>query len=121
LIEHVNDRFTLQRSQAGMRLIAQMTIYNSGDFRRLRTYIRESYHASALETESLAERIAIFRQMYAALGRLRIRQIIAADPHHVVVLLEAEKSDSLFLNDVEVDAEHPHQITAYSHVPLEGK
>jgi hypothetical protein len=102
-----------------MRFIAQMTIYNTGDFRRLRTFIRESYHDHALEAESIAERIAVFRQMHAALGRVRIRQLLATDPHHVIVLLETEKSDGLFMHDLAVDPEHPHKIIAYSHVPLE--
>lgn len=101
-----------------MRLIAQMTIYNSGDFRRLRTFIRESYHETALETESLAERIAIFRQMHAALGRVRIHQLLATDPYHVLVLVEAEKADGLFMHDLSVEAEHPHKIVAYSSVAL---
>ena len=114
----MSERLALQQSQAGMRLIAQMTIYNSGDFRRLRTYLRESYHEKALEAESLAERIAVFRQMYAALGKVRIRQLLATDPHHVVVLVEAEKADGLFMYDLEVEAEHPHKIIAYSHVSL---
>ena len=102
-----------------MRFIAQMTIYNSGDFRRLRTFIRESYHENALGTESLAERLAVFRQMYAALGRVRIHQLLATDPHHVVVLVETEKTDGLFMHDLAVDPEHPHKITAYSNVPLD--
>lgn len=115
----MSDAFTLQKSQAGMRFIAQMTIYNSGNFQRMRTFIREGYHATAMESVSLAERIAIFRQTYAALGRLRVRQIIASDPHHIVVLMEAEKSDDLFLNDLEVDSEYPHAIIHYMHMPLE--
>lgn len=101
-----------------MRFIAQMTIYNSGDFRRLRAFIREGYHESALEAESLAERLAVFRQMYGAVGRVRVRQLIATDKHHVVLLVEAEKTEGLFLNDLEVHPEYPHQIMAYSHVPL---
>lgn len=114
----MSDRIALQKSQAGMRLIAQITIYNSGDFRRLRTFIHESYHENALEAESLAERIAVFRQMHAALGRIRIRQLLAIDPHHVIVLVEAEKADGLFMHDLAVEAEYPHKITAYSHVRL---
>jgi hypothetical protein len=115
----MNDRTALQQSQAGMRFIAQMTIYNSGDFRRLRTFIRESYHENALEAESRAARLARLRQMHAALGRVRIRQLLATDAHHVVVLLEAEKADGLFMHDLAVDPEHPHKITAYSTVPLD--
>jgi hypothetical protein len=117
----MSDRIALQQSQAGMRFIAQTTIYNSGDFRRLRTFIREGYHESALQTESLAERLAVFRQMYAAIGRVRVRQLIATDKHHVILLVEAEKSDGLFLNDLEVHPDYPHQILAYSHVPLEAE
>lgn len=117
----MSDQMVLQRSQAGMRFIAQMTIYNKGDFRRLRTYLQEGYAAAALEEESIPERIAVFRQMRAALGRLRIRQVIATDPYHVVVIMEAEKSDDLFLNDMEVDPEYPHPVTRYSHVPLVGE
>ena len=42
------DIVTLRKSQAGMRFIAQMHIYNMDNLERLRTFIAESYHEDML-------------------------------------------------------------------------
>src|SRR5690242_7659375 len=44
-------------SNAGMRLIAQLSIFNKGDFNRLRDYISENYAPEALEFASAKARL----------------------------------------------------------------
>lgn len=110
----MDDRVALRISQAGMRFIAQMTIYNSGDFERLSQFISESYHAGALANDPLDERLDDFRYQYETLGKVRVRQVIGTGKHHVLVLLEAEKSDSFFLNELKVEEDYPHHITEFN-------
>jgi hypothetical protein len=115
----MDDVMALRISQAGMRFIAQMTIYNSGDFERLRTFIAESYHPDLLLLESADERLAAFRDQRTRIGKLRVQQVIGTAKHHVVVMLESQKLDDYFLNDLTVEEDYPHLIQEYSLVVLE--
>jgi hypothetical protein len=114
----MTDKPYLVQSQAGMRFIAQMTIYNSGKFDRLRTFIRESYLPALLEAEPVSARLAAFRLWHKTLGRLRVRQVVGAGKHHILVLLEAEHTPDLFMQEMIVEEDYPHRITHYSHRPM---
>jgi hypothetical protein len=109
-----DDKLTLRTSQAGMRFIAQMTIYNSGDFERLRKYIDESYHPDLLTEQSVDARIAELREWHEAAGKIKVRQVIGTSKHHVIVLLDADLTDSYWLNDLTVEEDYPHRIIKYS-------
>ena len=111
----MDDKLALRISQAGMRFIAQMTIYNSGDFQRLRQYIDESYHPDLLADQSAEARVEEFRQRYQALGRLRVQQVIGTGKHHVIVLLRAQNDDELYLNQLKVEEDYPHLIVENQH------
>src|SRR5450432_2431594 len=106
----MDDKFALRISQAGMRFIAQMTIYNSGKFDRLRTFLVESYHPDLLAQESVEDRLGAFRAQYDSLGRIRVRQVIGTGEHHVIVLLEAERLEGYWLVDLTVEEDYPHRI-----------
>jgi hypothetical protein len=109
------DHRLLSQSQAGMRLIAQATIYNKADFDRLTAYIRENYAPAALEDGSADERLRFFRDTHTALGRLKVLHVVSAEKHHVVVVMEAERGDDYFVNDLEVEEDYPHRITYFDH------
>ncbi len=98
-----------------MRFIAQMTIYNSGDFERLRQFVDESYHENLLAEQSAEAWIEKFRQRYVALGKLRVQQVIGTGKYHVIVLLRAQNDDEFYLNQLKVDEEYPHLIVEYQH------
>ncbi len=115
----MDDKLALRISQAGMRFIAQMTIYNSADFERLRTFLAESYHPDLLAQESAEERLADFREQYATIGKLRVRQVVGTGKHHVIVLLEAQNQDEFFLCELIVEEEYPHLITDYALATVE--
>jgi hypothetical protein len=110
----MDDKIALRISQAGMRFIAQMTIYNAGDFDRLSKYISDSYHPDALASEPLSERLDDFCYQFETFGKVRVRQVIGTGKHHVLVLLEAEKSDDFFLNELKVEEDYPHHITEFN-------
>jgi hypothetical protein len=109
----------LKQSSAGIRMIAQMTIYNSGDFRRLRAFVAENYHETLLAEQPVAVWLAMLRTWRNTLGRLRVRQVIGTDTHQAIVLMESEKGQSLILHTLRVDTEYPHKVVEFTHVPLE--
>ncbi len=111
----MNDKTALRASQAGMRFIAQMTIYNSGNFERLRQFINESYHADLSAERDVDARIEDFRQRYETVGKLQVQQVIATGKQVVVILLKAEKDDEFYLNELKVEEDYPHQIIEYHH------
>jgi hypothetical protein len=112
----MDDKLALRISQAGMRFIAQMTIYNSGDFERLRQYIEESYHPDMLAQESVEDRLAIFREQYDTIGKVRVRQVVATGKHQVVVVLETEREEGFLVNEMQVEEDYPHRITVFGDV-----
>jgi hypothetical protein len=109
----LNDRDILARSHAGVRLIALATLYNKGDFRRLRAYMKDHYTAGALEASPIALRLAEMREQFRNDGKVRVRQLVAHDKYHVVVLLETQ-NDGMLLEDVVVEEEYPHKISAHT-------
>lgn len=112
----MNDQRALVTSNAGMRLIAQTTLYNNGDMARLHAFIAENYTAASLDEESAVHRAQAWQIVREQIGRLRVRQVIGFDKLHVIVLMQAEYApDALFLNEVYVEEEYPHKIAVYIH------
>jgi hypothetical protein len=105
----------LARSQAGMRLIAQMTFYNKGDFERLRTFIEESYTSGALEVMSAKDRLLDLKMTSRVAGKLRVRQVVATDKHRVVAMLQGQKNSSMYLAQMVVEEDYPHKVMDYHH------
>lgn len=105
----------LARSYAGMRLIAQMTFYNRGDFERLRTYIADHYTPEALEVMSAKDRLLDLKMTYRVAGKLRVRQVVATDKRRVVVMLQTQKNNSMYLAQMVVEENYPHKVMDYHH------
>ncbi len=105
----------LARSHAGMRLIAQMTFYNKGDFERLRTFIEESYTPGALEVMSAKDRLLDLKMTSRVAGKLRVRQVVATDKHRVMVMLQGQKNNSMYLAQMVVEEDYPHRVMDYHH------
>lgn len=114
------DQQALVSSQAGMRLIAQTTLYNARKWDRLAAFIAENYAPAALQEQSAEARLTEFRDLYARLGRLHVLQVLATDPHHVVVVMEEEHEaeTGASLHDLTCEAEYPHRVLAYDRAPI---
>lgn len=117
------DKQALTRSQAGMRLIALLSLLNridpaAPDTARLHQFIAESFHPDLLAQQDAAARTAALVTNRAQEGRSRILQVIGYDPHHVVVLSETERGEYWFLDDLTVGGEYPHTITGFDRVAL---
>ncbi len=108
-----DDKDVLKRSSAGMRLIAQMTLYNRGDTQRLEEFITQSYSDALLETQPVAERVTAQRDLLDAVGKLRLYQVLAVDKHKVVVLLQPQASADFYYVELAVEEDYPHRITQY--------
>lgn len=111
------DQRALQASQAGLRLIAMLTLYNNRHYDRLRTLVREYYTAAALDEQPAVVRLAQFKVLAAEQGRLRVRQVIAADKHRAVALLESQQG-GLVLADMVCEEDYPHRVSAFDLVPI---
>ncbi|MCS6834781.1 MAG: hypothetical protein NZ750_02040 [Anaerolineae bacterium] len=112
------DKLALQRSQAGMRFIAQTSIYNQANWPRLAQFIRESYAPVLLEERNVAERLADFQAWQAQMGRMRVKQVLASNEHHVVVALEVEREANLYYLELQCEGDYPHLITRCWLAPL---
>lgn len=109
----MQDKTALTTNPAGMRLIAQMTLYNVANWERLRRYIDDSYADPLLVAVPADERLTHFAALHEQVGRLRVGQVLALDEYHVVVLMESEIGAILQVHDVSVQEDHPHKITEY--------
>lgn len=110
----MDDKFALKTNSAGIRLIAQMTIYNNGNFERLRRFIEESYSDDLLGLRDTAEWMTMFQDLHERLGKLRVTQVLALDKYQVVVLMTAQNDGGFYIHDLKVDPEYPHKVIGYN-------
>lgn len=96
-------------SNAGMRLIAQLTIYNKGDFARLRDYISDNYAPEALEFASAKARLVEFKAIFRVSGKLRVDRVVAIDKHQALVVVEGERGD-FYMVQLTVSEDYPHKV-----------
>jgi hypothetical protein len=108
----MNDQQALVTSQAGMRLVAILTLLNKGDFVRLRQYLREHYTEAALEENPATTRLAELRVLRAEKGRQRFRQVVGVEKHRVVALTNTEHG-GLFIHELLCEEDYPHKVTAH--------
>ncbi|MCU0515152.1 MAG: hypothetical protein MUE40_21570 [Anaerolineae bacterium] len=113
-----NDKLALRASSAGIRFIAQMTIYNSGSVERLRQYIADSYHERLLAAESVGQRLEDFQALFSRLGRMKVKQVLAANKEHAIVIVTAENNDGIFYTELKVEDDYPHKIIHYLFVQM---
>jgi hypothetical protein len=109
----VDDKTALKLSNAGMRLIAQTTIVNSGDTARLRDFVAQNYAPKALEDQTVDERIESYQEAFSQTGKLRIFQVLATDKHRVVVIMQAQADDAMYYTEIAVEEDFPHKIITY--------
>ncbi|MBZ0299651.1 MAG: hypothetical protein K8J31_07930 [Anaerolineae bacterium] len=115
----MSDKGALITSQAGMRLIAQQTLLNRGDFARLRGYIAENYATAALDSQPVQDRLEDLQALAEQAGKLRVYQVVGASKHQAVAVMEAQRSDAFYMLQVAVEEDYPHKITAFILSPLE--
>lgn len=100
----------LTQSNAGMRLIALLTLYNQSDFDRLSRYIVEHYAPTALVEADADTQAADWQARRAAWGKLRVEQVVAIGKHQAVVVVETQNGDFHALQ-VAVEEDFPHRVT----------
>lgn len=113
-------RQQLTRSPAGMRLVAQLSIFNKGDFDRLRQFMNDYYTEEALADTSLKARLAEQKAIYRLSGKLRFDQLMAYGEHEVIVALACEKGAQNFMAHIAVTEDYPHKVLLYVQRALEA-
>lgn len=116
---HNEDKIALTGSQAGMRFIAQMKLYNDGDNQRLLTFLSESYSETLLAEQDVHARLAALAAQRASIGRQKVKQVLATGKHQVSIVTTAEHAAQLYYVEVQVQDEYPHKITRFLHAPME--
>lgn len=113
----------LKQSNAGMRLIALLTLYNQGAFDRLRAYIADNYAPAALVEADAGTQAADWRERRTALGKLRVEQVAAIGKHQAVVVVQAQQDSSFHALQVAVEEDFPHRITlvAWGNIEAENE
>ena len=114
----MDDKTALKSSNAGMRLIAQTTILNSGDSGRLRDFIANNYAPKALEDQTVDERVQAYQANFEQTGKLRVFQVLATDKHRVIVLMEAQAKGEMYYTEIAVEEDFPHKVTTYIQRPM---
>jgi hypothetical protein len=103
-------------SNAGMRLIALLTLYNKGEPERLRHYLEQNFATAALEYSPVKTRLAELKALFRIVGKLRVDHVVAVDKHQVLAVLESEKG-SRFMAQMLVHEEYPHPVLVYNFAP----
>ncbi|NWG15083.1 MAG: hypothetical protein HXY41_00470 [Chloroflexi bacterium] len=101
----------LTGNSAGMRLIALLTLYNRGDFDRLRAYIADNYAPAALAEQDADARTADLRDRFEQWGKLRIEQVLGIAEHQVIALVQAQEGGGYHALQVAVEEDFPHRLT----------
>lgn len=114
----MDDKTALKLSNAGMRLIAQTTILNSGESARLHDFIANNYAPKALEEQATEERVGAYQSAFAHTGKLRVFQVLATDKHRVIVIMEAQADGEMYYTEIAVEEDFPHKITTYIQRPM---
>lgn len=107
------NKQVLTQSAAGMRFIALMTLFNTANYPRLKRYIGENYHPSLFEEFPASAHLALLKAQRRLTGKIRVRQVVAGDKYHVIVLTESESGGDLMLMDLTVEEDYPHLILRF--------
>ena len=106
-------------SKAGRRFIAQMKLYNEGDFKRLRQFIHDAYYDLVLMENPASRRLLDLKTARRLHGRLKVADVTLADEHAIKLIMLGERSGARLTLELSVSEGYPHPITHYSLLPTE--
>lgn len=109
----------ISASKAGRRFIAQMRLYNAGDFERLRQFMRSGYDDIVLMSHPVERRLLDLKITRKLHGRLKVAQVEAAEDYALQVMMTPEKGAARLRLKLTVGENYPHQIKRYSLLPVE--
>ena len=106
-------------SKAGRRFIAQMNLYNGGDFKRLRQFVHSSYYDLILMENPADRRLLDLKTTRKLHGRLKVVEVKKAEDYAIDLIMQGEKGLSQLRAEMVVNENYPHQIIHYSMRPIE--
>ena len=105
-------------SKAGRRFIAQMRLYNEGDFRKLRGFMRSGYYDLTLMENPVERRLLDLKATRRLHGRLKVEDVEIAKDYGIQLIMAGERDGARLRLRMVVTESYPHQITHYSLQPL---
>ncbi len=99
----------LQQSPSGKRVLAYFEAFNSGDAKRMRAYFLENLSETSLKQRSVEERLAVFQQLKADLGRVEIRRMEKKAIDNVILYGQSQKGEWLQY-DFKFEPGPPHKL-----------
>jgi len=107
-------------SKAGRRFIAQMTLYNAGDFERLRQFMHSGYDDIVLMSNPVDRRLLDLKAARKLHGRLKVAAVESAEEYALQLVMASEKGTARLRLKLIVGENYPHQIKHYSLLPIEA-
>ena len=107
-------------SKAGRRFMAQMRLYNEGDFRKLRGFMRSGYYDLILMENPVERRLLDLKATRRLHGRLKVTGVERAEDYSIALTLSGEKGGARLRLRMNVTESYPHLITHYSLKPIDG-
>lgn len=104
-------------SKAGRRFIAQMRIFNAGDFKRLRQFLHSAYYDLVLMQNPAPRRLLDLKTTRKLHGRLKVLAVEQAEECAIKVVLQGEKTAAKLRLEMRVNESYPHQIIHYDLQP----
>ena len=104
-----------------MRLIALLSIYNRGDFKRIELYLKEQSAFPEDDPVTIAERISELGILRKRLGRLRFQQIAGLSELNVIAILATEKEPASLMMKLSVASDYPHLLTHWQMGPIHSE
>jgi len=99
----------LRQSPSGERALAYFEAFNSGDAERMRAYFLENLSETSLKQRSVEERLAVFQQLKADLGRVEIRRMEKKAIDNVILYGQSQKGEWLQY-DFKFEPGPPHKL-----------
>ena len=112
-------KVAIARSKAGRRFIAQMSLYNEGDFERLHEFIETGYYNMILMQNPVERRILDLKTTRKLHGRLKVDDVESAEEYSIKVILSTEKNDKRLRLEMIVHEDYPHLVLHYSLLPID--
>ena len=114
-----DNREILSRSQAGLRFIALMTLFNKQEGARLRQFIADYFTEDALAEQDAESRAQDFEALYARTQKLRVYQVLGIGENQAIVVVEAQADHSYYAHSIQVEKDYPHRVMIYIQQPIE--
>jgi len=105
------DPHQLPDSQAGKRVAAYITAFNSHDDKIFGEYLSDNLSQKSLAGRSMEDRFKMYHQMYDDLGRLELKRIMSAKDDSISVVMKGANGPSVEMY-FQFESDEPRKINS---------